>query len=312
MKLFPNNGLIWSAKGNLLLTKRILGLFLALILLFLCTRPALALEVPPLKNRVNDYAGILAPATARQLEEVLQNFELAESTQLVLLTVPSLDGDSLDDFSLRVVEAWKLGQTKLDNGALLLIAKNDRKLRIEVGYGLEGKLTDLVSGRIIRDIITPRFKEGNFDQGVIDGISAIMAAVKGEFKASDSKRRQTSGGDPGAMFIFFLVIISMMGRMLARAPWVAAGAGAILTPALGAIALGLGGFGLLALAILGFIFGLIAARVAGTAGSSFSSRHGGGIGGIGGLGGGFSGGGFGGGFGGGGGSFGGGGASGGW
>ncbi|MEK6202196.1 MAG: TPM domain-containing protein [Desulfobulbaceae bacterium] len=295
--------------ANHLLTKKTLGLFLALILLFLGTRPALALEVPPLKNRVNDYAGILAPATARQLEEVLHNFELAESTQLVLLTVPSLDGDSLDDFSLRVVEAWKLGQTQLDNGALLLIAKNDRKLRIEVGYGLEGKLTDLVSGRIIRDIITPRFKEGNFDQGVIDGLSAMMAVVKGEFKASDSKRRQKSGGDPGAMFIFFLVIFSMMGRMLARAPWVAAGLGAILTPALGAIALGLGGFGLLALAILGFIFGLIVARVAGTAGSSFSGRHGGG---MGGFGGGFSGGGFGGGFSGGGGSFGGGGASGGW
>lgn len=139
----------------------------------------LALEVPPLKGRVNDYAGILVPATVRQLEEVLKNFETAESTQIVLLTVPSLEGASLEDFSLRVVVAWKIGQKKLDNGALLLIAKNDHKLRIEVGNGLEGKLTNLVSGRIIRDIITPRFKEGNFDQGVSDGIAAMMAAVKG-------------------------------------------------------------------------------------------------------------------------------------
>jgi uncharacterized protein len=293
--------------GNALPPKKSFGLFLALALLFFSTQALLALEVPQIQGRVNDYAGILAPATARQLEAVLQSFEAAQSTQIVLLTIPSLDGASLEDFSLRVVEAWRPGQSKLDNGALLLIAKNDRKLRIEVGYGLEGKLTDLVSGRIIRDIITPRFKDGNFDQGVIDGISAMMAAVTGEFKATDSNRRQNRGIDPGAMFIFFLVLFSMLGRMLARAPWVAAGVGAVLTPTLGAIALSLGGLGLLTLAILGFIFGLIAARMTGATGGGFSSRYGGGIGGFGGG----SSGGFGG-FSGGGGSFGGGGASGGW
>jgi uncharacterized protein len=289
---------------NDLFIKRFYGLFLVLTLLFLGTRPALALEVPPLKGRVNDYAGILAPATARQLEEVLKNFETAESTQIVLLTVPSLEGASLEDFSLRVVEAWKPGQKKLDNGALLLIAKNDRKLRIEVGYGLEGKLTDLVSGRIIRDIITPRFKEGNFDQGVIDGISAMMAAVKGEFAAADNKPQQNKGVDPGAIVIFLVVIFSVLGRMLSRAPFLAAGIGAVLIPVFGALALGLGALWLLALALLGFIGGLIAAKMAGVAGSS------GYWGGMGGFGGGSSGG-FGG-FSGGGGSFGGGGASGGW
>jgi len=289
---------------NNLLTKRFCGLFLALALLFLDARPVVALEVPPLKGRVNDYAGILAPATARQLEEVLQNFEKTESTQIVLLTVPSLDGASLEDFSLRVVEAWKPGQTKLDNGALLLIAKNDRKLRIEVGYGLEGKLTDLVSGRIIRDIITPRFKEGNFDQGVIDGISAMMAAVKGEFAVADNIPQQNKGMDPGAIIIFLLVLFSVLGRMLSRAPFLAAGVGAVLIPVFGALALGLGSLWLLAMALVGFIGGLIAAKMAGVAGSS------GYWGGMGGFGGGSSGG-FGG-FSGGGGSFGGGGASGGW
>lgn len=289
--------------GNTPLKKRSLGLLLALGLIFFFTQPLLALEVPQIKGRVNDYAGILAPATARQLEAVLQSFEEAESTQIVLLTVPSLDGASLEDFSLRVVEAWKPGQSKLDNGALLLIAKNDRKLRIEVGYGLEGRLTDLVSGRIIRDIITPRFKEGNFDQGVIDGISAMMAAVKGEFTTSDSSRGQSSGGDPGAIFIFLLVIFSVLGRMLARVPFLAAGAGAVIAPVFGALALGLGSLWLLALAVAGFFGGLIAARMAGIAGTG---GYGGGIGGFGGSssgGGGFSGGG---------GSFGGGGASGGW
>ncbi len=294
--------------GNALLTKRLVGLFLGLALLFLCTHPLLALEVPPLKGRVNDYAGILAPATAQQLEAILQRFEAAESTQIVLLTVPSLEGTSLEDFSLRAVEAWKLGQTKLDNGALLLIAKNDRKLRIEVGYGLEGKLTDLVSGRIIRDIITPRFKEGNFDQGVIDGIAAMMAAVQGEFAATDTRRHQAKGVDPGGILIFMLVLFSFLGRMLTRAPWLAAGVGAVLAPVLGAVALGLGSLGMLALAFGGFFGGLIAARMAGVAGSGVSStRYWGGMGGFGGG----SSGGFGG-FSGGGGSFGGGGASGGW
>ena len=289
---------------NNLLTKRFCGLFLTLALVFLDARPVVALEVPPLKGRVNDYAGILAPATARQLEEVLQNFETTESTQIVLLTVPSLDGASLEDFSMRVVEAWKPGQNKLDNGALLLIAKNDRKLRIEVGYGLEGKLTDLVSGRIIRDIITPRFKEGNLDQGVIDGISAMMAAVKGEFAVADNIPQQSNGVDPGSIIIFLLVFLSVLGRMLSRAPFLAAGVGAILFPVFGALALGLGSLWLLALALFGFIGGLITARMAGVVGSS---RYWGGTGGFGGG----SSGGFGG-FSGGGGSFGGGGASGGW
>ena len=293
--------------NNFLIKKRIFGLFLTLALVFLYTQPVLALEVPPLKGRVNDYAGILAPATARQLEDVLQKFETAESTQIVLLTVPSLEGTSLEDFSLRVVEAWKLGQKKLDNGTLLLIAKNDRKLRIEVGYGLEGKLTDLVSGRIIRDIITPRFKEGNFDQGVIDGIAAIMAVAKGEFAAANTQSRHNSGADPGAIIIFLLVLFSVLGRILARAPWLAAGAGAIFAPVFGAIIVGLGGLGLLALALLGFIFGLIAARIASAAGGGFFGGFGGGMGGFGGgSSGGFSG------FSGVGGSFGGGGASGSW
>jgi uncharacterized protein len=278
------------------------GLFLALILTVFFVPPLAALEVPPLKGRVNDYATILAPATARQLEEVLRQFEAAESTQIVLLTVPSLEGDSLEDFSLRVVEAWKPGQTGLDNGALLLIAKNDRQMRIEVGYGLEGKLTDLVSGRIIRDIITPRFREGNFDQGVIDGLSAMIAAVRGEFTAAKTTRQQGHGVDPGSLFFFLLVSFSILGRMLARVPWVAAGIGALLAPAFGAVVLGVGMAGMIGLAFFGFIFGLIMA-----AGGGFSSGFGGRMGGSsGGFSGGFGG------FSGGGGGFGGGGASGRW
>jgi uncharacterized protein len=288
---------------SVLIKKWFTGLlvFLTLGLLLAPTLPAL--EVPQLKGRVNDYAGILAPATARQLEEILRQFEAAESTQLVLLTVPSLEGDSLEDFSLRVAEAWKPGQTKLDNGALLLIAKNDRRLRIEVGYGLEGKLTDLVTGRIIRDVITPRFKEGNFDQGVLDGMSAMIAAAKGEFATVAPPSQPNSGKDSGNKFIFLLVLFSLLGRMLARVPWLAAGAGALLAPAFGVLLLGVGMSGLIGLALLGFLFGWIAAKFSG-GGGGLSSRYGGWTGG--------SGGGFSGGFSGGGGSFGGGGSSGRW
>lgn len=298
---------------NPLLKKGFWALLLALALVMTITRPVPALQVPALKGRINDYAGILSPATVRQLDAVLQNFEAAESTQIVLLTVPSLEGASLEDFSLRVVEAWKLGQAKLDNGALLLIAKNDRKLRIEVGYGLEGKLTDLVAGRIIRDIITPRFKEGNFDQGVINGISAMMAAVKGEFAAAPGAVSHPDRGvDPGGILIFLLVIFSVLGRMLARVPWLAGGVGAVLAPLFGVVALGLGSLWIVVLAILGFIFGLIAAKIANATGG-MSGGYWGGTGGFGGSSGGFGGfSGGGGSFGGGGGSFGGGGASGSW
>ena len=145
--------------------------------------PVQALTVPALKGRVNDYAQILSPATISQLDNALKYFEQQESTQLVVLTVPTLEGDSLEDFSIRVAESWKIGQKKIDSGAILLVAKQEKKLRIEVGYGLEGKLTDLVSGRIIHDIIVPSFKEGNFDQGIINGVTAMMEAVKGEFSA---------------------------------------------------------------------------------------------------------------------------------
>lgn len=292
--------------SKFLSTRSVPGLqscLILLALLFFSPLSARALDVPALKGRVNDYAGILSPATISQLETSLANFEAAESTQIVLLTIPSLEGDSLEAFSLRVAETWRPGQKKLDNGALLLIASQDRKLRIEVGYGLEGRLTDLSSGRIIRNIITPRFKEGNFDQGVIDGINAMMATVKGEFTPpAEQKGRQRLGINPAGLFIFLIIVIfSVLGRMLSRVPIVSAIVGAILAPAIGAFFLSAGLFILVILAILGFIFGLIAARTGGSGGGFGSGYY------PGGFGGGFSGG-----FSGGGGGFGGGGASGSW
>lgn len=189
---------------------------LLLLALLLMPQGLMALEVPALKGRVNDYAQLLSPSTRHQLEGSLKAFEADQSTQIVVLTVPSLEGDSLEEFSIRVAEQWKIGQKDLDNGAILLIARNDRKLRIEVGYGLEGTLTDLTSGRIIRNIITPRFKEGDFDQGIIDGVSAMMAAVKGEFSGTDSTAGKKSGGFMDSagfiymLFIFFFIVSRML------------------------------------------------------------------------------------------------------
>lgn len=282
-----------------------------LLLLFTGVDDLGALEVPALKGHVNDYAAMLNPASRRQLEAVLAEFEQQESTQIVVLTISSLEGDALEDFSIRVAESWKIGQSGGDNGAILLIAKNDRKIRIEVGYGLEGSLTDLVSGRIIRDVIAPRFKMGRFDQGITEGVAAMIGVVRGEFSAADLPRtpRQSPKGIPLLALFGFLFLINILGR---TSRFLGATAGAVLFPIAGALFFGLGPIMLLGLIPVGLVVGLLLGLFGGPVvpghGSSYrrGGYWGGGLGG-----GGFSSGGFGG-FSGGGGGFGGGGASGGW
>lgn len=168
--------------------------------------------VPSLTGRVNDHAGILSAAAKARIEAKLAALETSDSTQLVVLTVPTLAGDSIEDFSMRVVESWKLGQKKLDNGALLVIAQEDRKLRIEVGYGLEGKLTDLTAGRIIRQVIVPHFKRGDFEAGVEAGVDAMIAATKGEFKAEDKKLAIPEQFVPFIFILFFILIMILRSR----------------------------------------------------------------------------------------------------
>jgi len=149
-----------------------------------------ALPVPALTGRVNDYAGMISAPVKAELEAKIKQFETAESTQIVILTVPSLKGDVIEDFSIRVVEAWKIGQKGKDNGVLLIVSKDDHKVRIEVGFGLEGKLTDLVSGHITRNEIVPAFKAGQFDAGFTKGVTAIIAAVHGEYKGTPKAGRK--------------------------------------------------------------------------------------------------------------------------
>lgn len=278
-------------------------------MLFLAVQVS-ALEVPRLQGRVNDYAELLSPATEASLESVLKSLESSDSTQIVVLTIGSLQGDSLEEFSLRVVEDWKIGQQGLDNGVLLLVARDDRKIRIEVGYGLEGKLTDMTAGRIIRNVMGPRFKQGDFNQGIIDGIGAIVMTVRGEFTAAAETKPNGSGReDPGGLLTSMIFIFFIFGSLLRKSKVAAAAVGGIATPLLAFLLFGITGLALLALIPIGMFGGLMAAALAGTGGGAVSRG-----GQAGGYGGGFgrSSGGFGGGFGGGGGGFGGGGASGGW
>src|SRR6476660_10226027 len=159
-------------------TARVFGL--ALLLAPTLISLALALNVPPLRGRVNDYAGMLPADRAQALEERLARFESETGHQIALLTVPSLEGDSLEDFSIRVAESWKIGKKGVDNGAILLIARDDRRLRIEVGYGLEGVLPDAIANRIINEVITPRFRSGDFAGGIEAGIDTMFKVTKGE------------------------------------------------------------------------------------------------------------------------------------
>jgi len=158
-----------------------------ILLQLLLPLAASALEVPELRGYVNDYAGMISPSTGAQLAEKLKAFEESDSTQIVILTIPSLEGEPIEDVGIKVAESWKIGQKGKDNGILLLVSKQERKMRIEVGRGLEGRLTDLTAGRIIDLVITPRFRAGDLDGGFTAGVSALIGAMRGEFQA-DARR----------------------------------------------------------------------------------------------------------------------------
>jgi uncharacterized protein len=151
---------------------------------FLLSACAFAADVPYLTGRVVDNAEILSPAVRDKLSADLKAHEDRTTNQVAVLTVKSLEGDSVEDFATRVFESWKLGRKGKDNGVLVIVAPADRRMRIEVGYGLEGTLTDAAAARIIRDRITPRFKANDFDAGVSEGVAAILATLEG--RGSDS------------------------------------------------------------------------------------------------------------------------------
>ncbi len=161
-------------------------------------------------QRVHDEAHALQQSTADQLEKSLKAYEDSTSNQIAILIVQSLDGDVLEEYSLRVAEKWKLGQKEKDNGVLLLIAVEDHKMRIEVGQGLEGVLTDALSNRIIRNEIAPEFRRGDFDAGVIAGINGIIKGIGGEYKADDvSTSEDLTISEKIFVGLFLLVVLGI-------------------------------------------------------------------------------------------------------
>ncbi|MBE7412007.1 MAG: YgcG family protein [Leptospiraceae bacterium] len=137
-------------------------------------------SIPKLQKRVTDLTGTITHTQEKELEKTLKDFENRKGSQVAVLIVPSTEEETIEQFSIRVVDEWKLGRKKVDDGVLLLIAKNDRKLRIEVGRGLEGVLTDAMSKRIIAEVITPEFKKGNMFFGIKKGVDAIIKVIDGE------------------------------------------------------------------------------------------------------------------------------------
>ena len=179
-----------------------------------------AREVPPYRGYVNDYADMLSPAAEQRLERLLAAFDRRESTQIAILTIDTLAGDPIEDFSIRTVESWKIGRKGKDNGVLLLVAKKERRIRIEVGYGLEGVLTDLAAGRIIDYLLTPAFRAGLYDEGVERAVGAIIGIVQGQYTAGDLQAGKNAprqpakqGGALASYLIVFLFLLAFLGRI---------------------------------------------------------------------------------------------------
>ena len=178
--------------------------------------------VPPLAGRITDQTTTLTAEQKAALEQTLQAFEARKGSQIALLIVPTTAPETIEQYSLRVAEQWKLGRRQVDDGAVLVVAKNDQALRIEVGYGLEGALNDATSKRIISEIITPRFKQGDFYGGITAGIDQIIRVVDGEPLPEPTGKR---GGDTASIqqympviFILVLVMGGVLRSVLGRFP----------------------------------------------------------------------------------------------
>ncbi len=259
--------------------------------------------VPALASRVTDLTGTLTQDQAASLEQKLAAFEAKKGSQIAVLMLPSTQPEEIEQYSIRVAEAWKIGRKGTDDGVILVVAKNDRRLRIEVGYGLEGAIPDAVAKRIISETITPRFKAGDFYGGVSAGVDQLIRLIDGEKLPPPSAASETASGFGDFVdwlipaFFFVVVAGGVLRAMLGRFP------GAVATGAVGGV-------------VAWFLFGLGIALVAAVVAFLLTLMNSGvssGFGGVSSGGGGFSSGDSGGGgFSGGGGSFGGGGSSGSW
>ncbi|HET7203723.1 MAG TPA: YgcG family protein [Steroidobacteraceae bacterium] len=272
--------------------------------------------VPPLESPVTDLTGTLTPDQVSALDAKLRAFAKAKGSQVAVLIVPTTRPEEIEQFSIRVVDQWRLGRGRIDDGVLLLVALNDRRMRIEVGYGLEGALPDATANRIIQQDITPAFKRGDYYGGIMVGVDRIMRVIEGE-PLPEPEISPPAAEVPGLfsvlplVFVFVLVGGSILRRLFGRVGGALATGGLVgfLTWMIVAV-LGLS----IAAGVVAFVFALLGGMGGGGGRGWYSGRHGRGWGYPGGIGGGWGGGGggFGGGWSGGGGGFGGGGASGGW
>jgi uncharacterized protein len=258
--------------------------------------------VPPLQARLTDLTKTLTAEQQADLEQTLRAFETKKGTQIAVLIVPSTKPEEIEQYALRVVELWKLGRKKVDDGALLLIAKDDRTLRIEVGYGLEGVLNDATAKRIVSEVITPPLSQGNYFGGISAGVGQMIRVIDGEPLPEPKRRTAGSAGQSiGQLWPLLLVLTLFLGSVLRKA--LGRVPGALVAGGL----LGLAGWLFAGAAVAAALAGGIAFLITllGVGMGGHGGMYGGGF--YGGMGGGRSGGG---GFGGGGGGFGGGGASG--
>jgi len=290
--------------------KRWLGLLAAGVLLagFACARAEVA--VPPLKARVTDLTGTLSAQQIRDLESRLNAFERSKGSQIAVLMLPTTAPETIEEYSIRVADAWKIGRARVDDGVILVVAKNDRKLRVEVGRGLEGAIPDAVAKRVVSDVIAPHFRSGDFYGGVAAGTDALMKLIEGEGLPAPRSRVTVNGVhrtiDLQTIFLLFVALVvtdAIFRRLFGRV--IGAGISGGIVGAIVWLAAGV-----VAFAVIGGLIGFVVALVNGLGGRRGNWASGGWSGGGWSGGGGFGGGG--GGFSGGGGGFSGGGASGSW
>jgi uncharacterized protein len=201
-------------------TSFVVGLFLCALLVVLLlpafAPSALALDVPAPTGHVNDLANVLSPDAKVALEEQLAGIAANGTAEIAVLIIPSLEGEALEEYGLRVLREWGVGREELDNGALILVAIQERKLRIEVGYGLEGAVTDAMSARIIREILSPAFKEGQYGPGLSAAASRIELLAAGEGFPAAPNYTLSSSGIPGGPAVWLLVGAYAVAFFLAR------------------------------------------------------------------------------------------------
>src|ERR1700728_3023578 len=247
--------------------------------------------IPKLEARVTDVTGTLTAAQQAELEQKLADFEARKGAQIAVLLVPTTQREELEQYSIRVTDAWKLGRKKVDDGALLILDKHDHKLRIENGYGLEGVLTDAASNRIIEDTMVPLLRQGQYYAAIGAGFDQMMSLIDGE-QLPPPDRTWQHRGTRNWNFLPFLLFAMVFGSSVLRSSFGRAGGAVLSGGAIGVVVFLL--TQVLGLAIGAAIVSGLLALLFGASGGGWSS--GGGFGGLGGLGGGFGGGGGGGGF----------------